>query len=366
MLFEALKKSVIATTAAAVLTLASGTAMAEDFAGKTINLIVPFRAGGGTDLWARFYAAQIAPHLRGTPEISIKNVPGGGSITGANQFQKLARPDGLTLFALSGSTQLARLLDDPRVQYNHGKWKAIVASPSGGLVMVRSDTGAKTVKDLVGKPLKFASQPANSLDLVALLAFHILNLNVEPQFGIKGRNDGRVAFEKGEANLDYQTTSAVLEQATKTLLDSGTAVPMFSFGLRGTSGKIQRDPAFPNVPSIAEAYETIHGKPPSGPEWDAYTAVYTLAFGIQKMLCVSEETPDDILASYEQAVASAISAPDFKAKAAAELGDYPQLQGKAATEALQRGASISPEAKLWVQTWLKDKYNITPGTEIGN
>jgi len=366
MLFKVAKRSVLALTAAAALVVAGGTATAADFAGKTVNMIIPFRAGGGTDVWARFFATEVVKNLPGNPELSIKNVPGGGSITGTNQFEKLARPDGLTTIAISGSTQLAKLLDDPRVQYDYGKWKAIVASPTGGLVMVRSDVGAKTVKDLAGKPLKFASQPANSLDLVALLAFDLLKLDVQPMFGIKGRNDGRVALEKGEASLDYQTTSAVLEQATKSLLDSGTAVPLFSFGIRGPGGKIQRDPAFPNVPSMVEAYEMIHGKPPSGPDWEAYIAVYDLSFGMQKMICLPPETPDDIVADYEKAMATTLSNPEFKAKAAAELGDYPQLQAKAATEALQRGAAISQEAKRWVQGWLKDKYGITPGTEVNN
>ena len=66
-------------------------ARASYFAGRTIEFIIPFAEGGGSDVWARFLAPFIARHLPGRPTVIVRNVPGGGSITGANEYAARAR-----------------------------------------------------------------------------------------------------------------------------------------------------------------------------------------------------------------------------------------------------------------------------------
>ena len=109
--------STVAALGAAV--VLSGPVQAADFAGKRIEWIIPFQEGGGTDVWARFIVGPLSRELPGKPTIIIRNVPGGGSTTGANQFAQRAKPDGLTLLGTSGSTQFPYLLDDPRVKYDY-------------------------------------------------------------------------------------------------------------------------------------------------------------------------------------------------------------------------------------------------------
>lgn len=71
---------------------------AQDFAGETIEWTVPFGVGGGTDVWARFFAPQLSQALPGKPTVVVLNVPGGGSISGANQFATRASHDGLSIW----------------------------------------------------------------------------------------------------------------------------------------------------------------------------------------------------------------------------------------------------------------------------
>jgi hypothetical protein len=52
----------------------------------TIEWVIPFAEGGGSDVWARFMAPFLSKHLPGRPNVIIRNVPGGGSITGTNDF----------------------------------------------------------------------------------------------------------------------------------------------------------------------------------------------------------------------------------------------------------------------------------------
>ena len=80
-------------------------------------------------------------NLPGKPVIVVKNVPGGGSITGANQFAERAKPDGLTILGTSGSTQFPYLLDDTRVKYEYKDWEIVFGSPTGGVVFVDPSLG---------------------------------------------------------------------------------------------------------------------------------------------------------------------------------------------------------------------------------
>src|SRR5690606_40687691 len=52
--------------------------------GKTVEWIIPFGEGGGNDAWARFFANYLEEYLPGEPNVIVRNVPGGGSITGTN------------------------------------------------------------------------------------------------------------------------------------------------------------------------------------------------------------------------------------------------------------------------------------------
>ena len=150
------------------LTTISSPAFAVDFSGKRIEWIVPFKEGGGSSRWAQFLAPQLSQYLPGKPAIAVKNIPGGGSTKGANQFAVRAKPDGLTILGTSGSTQFPYLLGDRRVKYEYKDWHVILATPTGGVFYVSPDLGIKSAAELMklkGKDLKYASQGVTSLDL---------------------------------------------------------------------------------------------------------------------------------------------------------------------------------------------------------
>ncbi|XQF93581.1 hypothetical protein ACOBV9_07205 [Pseudoalteromonas espejiana] len=43
-----------------------------------------------------------------------------------------------------------------------------------------------------------------------------------------------------------------------------------SFGVLNKEGKIVRDPTFPDLPHVGEVYEMIHGKKPTGVEYNVW------------------------------------------------------------------------------------------------
>lgn len=335
-------------------------AIAVDFKGKTIEWIVPFKEGGGSGKWARLYAPMLSKALPGSPAIAIKNVPGAGSTKGANLFQRRAKPNGLTILGTSGSTQFPYLLGDKRVKYKYEEWNVILATPTGGVVYVTPKLGVKDAvafAKLKGKKLLYGSQGATSLDLVPLLGFELLGMKVSPIFGMKGRGAGRLAFERGETNVDYQTSSAYISKVTP-LVKEGKAVPLFSWGALDDDGKIVRDPTFPDLPHFAEVYEKVHGKKPSGPAWEAWKSFFIAGFPAQKMVFLPKGTPQPIIDAYIASIKKVITAPDFAAKAKKRLGVYQQKTGKAAKTSMKAALTVSPAAKAYVKKWLKDRYGV--------
>ncbi|MDX5376638.1 MAG: tricarboxylate transporter, partial [Halomonas sp.] len=84
----------------------------------TIKWTIPFGVGGGTDVWARFFAPWLSEHIPGEPTIMIDNVPGGGSINGSNLCAMRAKSDGSDWLGASASTQYPAMLGDKRVRYD--------------------------------------------------------------------------------------------------------------------------------------------------------------------------------------------------------------------------------------------------------
>ena len=365
----------LTTTRRGALGLALGAAAAMGFAlpasaevsfeGKTIEWIIPFSAGGGSDTWARFNAPLLSKYLPGNPTVVVVNEPGGGSTKGTNLFAARAKPDGLTILGTSGSTQFPYLLGDPRVRYEYADWNIVMASPTGGVAYVSPSTGVQSTDDiakLAGQKLIYASQGATSLDLVPLLGFKMMGLDVQHVFGFKGRGDGRLAFERGETNIDYQTSSAYIKNV-QPMVDAGTAVPLFSWGALDEDGNLVRDPTFPDLPHFGEAYEMLTGKAPEGADFDAYFAFFTAGFPAQKMVFLPKDTPQDIIDAYQAAVTAMKADPEYQANKEAVLGTYEQVTGKAADALFQKGTVISPELRAQVVDMLAADYGVKLGAD---
>lgn len=349
-----LVQSALAGALAAALPLA---ATAADFRGKTIDFVIPFPVAGGSDVWARFYAPFLQKYLPGQPTVVVKNIPGGGSTKGANEFAARAKPDGLTIFGTSGSTQFPYLLGDPRVRYDYKDWTPVLASPTGGVVFVSASVGVKSAADIAAlrkAKLIYGSEGATSLSLVPMLAFRQLDLPVQYVFGMKARGGARLAFERGESTIDYQTSSAYLASVMP-LVNAGKAVPLFTFGVLDDAGKLARDPTFPDLPHVGEAIAGSGGKL-SGLEWDTLLAFITAGFAAQKIVVLKKGTPKDVVAAYAEAFRKMQSDPEFVAKKEKVLGAYPQATGKAAETLYRVATTVSPASRFWVREHLSQNY----------
>ena len=109
--------------------------------------------------------------------------------------------------------------------------------------------------------------------------------------GFQGRGPIRLAFERGETNLDFQFTSVYLTQV-KPLVESKKAVPLMTGGASDAQGRFTaRDPVVGDLPSVYEVYKAIIGKEPAGPVWGAYESAAALTFVATAMASRSSGRP---------------------------------------------------------------------------
>ncbi len=93
--------------AAALVTLITSSAHAQNYPNRPIRLIVPFAAGGAVDVLARLVGGKVSDQL-GQPVI-VENRPGAGGTLGADQVAK-SPPDGYTILQNTNGAAIAPAL----------------------------------------------------------------------------------------------------------------------------------------------------------------------------------------------------------------------------------------------------------------
>src|SRR5438477_426528 len=125
----------VAAAALMLAALAVPQAQADDVAdfyrGKRINLIVSYGTGGGYDVYARVLAKYMSQHIPGNPNIIVQNMPGAGSLRGANYIYNVAARDGTVFGTFARNIALiGHLKTNQNVQYDPAKCTWLGSSSS--------------------------------------------------------------------------------------------------------------------------------------------------------------------------------------------------------------------------------------------
>lgn len=330
-----------------------------DFAGETLEVLIPLAEGGGTDTWARFVGTELSRTVPGQPGFAPVNEPGGEGIAGTNDFVASARPDGTEILVSTASSVVPWLLGRSEVQYDFDQLTPILANGSGGVIYASTAAGVSSVEDLVDRdtPLRFGGISATGLDLTTLVAFDLLGADVESIFGFEGRGPVNLALQRGEVDLDYQTTSAY-GPAVAPLVEAGTAVPLMSMGQVDEAGQIVRDPNFPDLPTVVEVYEQLHGDTPRGPAFEAYRSLLALTYTWQKAMWVPEKTPDAAVQTLRRSAHEMAEDPDFTDAAAEVLGGYPIIADDDLPALVHDAYTVEPNVRDYVVELLASDYDV--------
>jgi tripartite-type tricarboxylate transporter receptor subunit TctC len=347
--------------AAAVAVFAAPPALAQDFyAGKSIEIIVPFPEGGVTDVVGRFLQSFLEKHIPGNPRVTIRNLGGGGSVLGANYFEENAEPNGEMILFTTSSTAFPYLLGQEGVEYDLSNKRVGFAIAIGPVVYASPETGVESAADLANPdvPLVYGGIGATGSDMPVILAFEALGLDVQTALGFQGRGPIRLAFERGETNLDFQFTAVYLTQVVP-LVEAGQAVPLMTGGSAGPDGRFtERDPVISDLPSVFEVYQEIHGQEPSGPEWDAFETAAALTFQYGLTAWMPEGTPDEALEALAAAVEAINADPEFQSRGAEVTGGYELQRGLDIEESVRSALTLESEVEEYLRTLLTEKYGV--------
>ena len=188
--------------------------VAEKYPDKPITLIVPFAAGGSTDLVARSMEKVFTKYL--SQPLIVKNVPGGAATIGLNEIAG-AEPDGYTLGIVSIGVMLQPLYGQTRYHYPSALDPLVQVTSLPTIAVVQADKPWNNIGDLINyakqnpEKVKFGHPGLGSGNHVAGEMFgQIANISMD-QVPFKGDSETLAALLGGHIQLIFTTLPSVKE-----------------------------------------------------------------------------------------------------------------------------------------------------------
>ena len=271
---------------AGVLTSWAFAANADDYPARPVKIIVPFGAGGPTDVYARAIGEELRKSLH--QPFVMENRPGAGTTIGTEVVAKSA-PDGYTLLMVSGTQTVNETL------YAHKQYQLmrdlvpIAPLIDTDLVLVaHPSVPAKNLSELLAlaraKPgtINYGSSgPGSNYHMAGELLKNLIGIDIV-HVPYKGSTGARNDILSGQVQILFDSVP--------------TMAPMIKAGLvraLGTTGKT-RSSTLPDVPTIEEA-----GVP-------GFNATLWVGF------MAPAQTPQPIVERLSQAITKILARPDIK------------------------------------------------------
>lgn len=297
--------------------LAAMPAHAQDYPNRTIRYIVPFGAGGPTDVFTRIIAEELRKSLN--QPYMLDNRPGAGTIIGTTEAAKAA-PDGYTLLMMSATQTTTETLSPNKPYRLLRDFVPVAALMNSELVMVvHPSVPVNNLKEFIAlakaKPgtLNYASSGIGSnYHMAAELVKNLAGIDIV-HVPYKGSTGARNDIISGQIDMMFDSVP--------------TMAPMIEAGrvkALGTSGRV-RSPALPNVPTIAEA---------GLPEYDA-----TIWLGVM----APAGTPPAIVDLLNTEINKILSRPD--------IADAWRVQG--ANPMIMKPAEFGTHVQSEIERWAK-------------
>jgi len=181
------------------------------YEGKTIQIVVASGPGASTDIGARLVGRFLGRHVPGNPNTLVQNMPGAGGLVAANQTYNLAKPDGLTILAVTRSNYLDQMVGKPEVRFDFRKFAWVGSfNKSPMMVACRSDTPYKSIAAMraAKTPPRFGQAGTGSISYVfANLVSKIFDMRIKNVLGFGSGREIDLGMERGEA--DCRATSDI-------------------------------------------------------------------------------------------------------------------------------------------------------------
>ncbi|MGD9767303.1 MAG: Bug family tripartite tricarboxylate transporter substrate binding protein [Pseudolabrys sp.] len=275
-------KTLIGASLAALLTMA-GQAGAQSFPTRPITMVIPFAAGGPTDVLGRVVAARMSELLG--QQVVVENVGGAGGMTGSNRV-KSAAADGYTMVLGTVGTHAQN-----QTLYKKPAYNSMTDFTPAGLIaevpimlITRKDLPVSNLKEFIdyakknqGK-MQFGSAGAGSATHLGCVVLNTaLGLNITH---VPYRGTGPAMQDLQGGRIDYLCE---IVSTAKPQVDGGTvkAIAMLTK---------ERSPVLKNVPTAKE----------QGHDIEAYT---------WNALFLPKGVPADVVKKLNDAIVGTINTP---------------------------------------------------------
>ena len=304
---------------AAALVLPISAAWAQAYPTKPVTMIVPFAAGGPTDIVARIVGEHMSKTLG--QQVVIENVAGAGGTTGITRG-KQAAPDGYTIMMGHMGTHGAAPALYPNLRYDPAKDFEQIGLAAGTpiVIVAKKDFPAANLQEFMAyvkantAKVNQAHAGVGSVSFTTCLLLSA-QLNVKPT-AVAYRGTGPALNDLVGGQVDYMCDQIVnlVEQI------NGGAIKAYAIATA------ERSPVLPNVPTTKEA---------GMPEYQvsAWNAVFA-----------PKGTPKDVVAKLNAALSAALDDPATR-KRLLDLGSVIPDQKGRTPEAL--GELVNSEVARW-------------------
>ncbi|MEY4491186.1 MAG: hypothetical protein RLY41_992 [Pseudomonadota bacterium] len=310
------------SVSALTLSIASGSALAQAWPSKPISLVVPFPAGGTTDVLARAVGQELSKSL-GQPVV-VESKPGAGATLGADYVAK-SKADGYTLLMGAVHHTIASSVYK-KLPYDFQKDLTPVTTVAlvPNVLVVNPNVAAKTTKELQalakaspGK-LTYGSNGNGT-------GQHLIGAQFEAMGGVellhvpyKGSGPLTTDLLGGQITMSFDTITPVLSHIKAGKLRA-LAVTTF-----------KRSPALPDVPTLDES------------------GLKGFNLGTWFGILAPANTPRDVVVRLNAEVVKIVNAPDFKKKmediGAEPIGNTPEQMAKQIKDDTERFAKLVKDA----------------------
>ncbi|MDA1325289.1 MAG: tripartite tricarboxylate transporter substrate-binding protein [Proteobacteria bacterium] len=173
------------------------------FAGKTLKIVIPYGPGGTYDKYGSSFAKHLRKHLPGQPNIILQHMPGAGGAKAMNFTYNIMVKDGRNMVVPLDNTVANQLMRPKKMNYKSENYNWLGSSNQTNVVLVvRSDSGVKTVEDMKNIPLIGATSGKSSSGYInPKLVWGLLGGNGRMVTGYKGSSGSVLAVEQGEAQM---------------------------------------------------------------------------------------------------------------------------------------------------------------------
>jgi tripartite-type tricarboxylate transporter receptor subunit TctC len=243
---------ILASAASALSTPATAQSVAEFYAGKSVNVLIGFSAGGGYDIYARTLARFMGRYIPGNPRLLPQNMPGAGSLRAVNFLYSVAPKDGTSIGHFAPGVMFEPLLGRPSAELGQFEatkftWLGSVSKEVSVCAFMAS-TGIKSWEDMQSKKYIIAASGGGAeSDVFPTVLRNMFNLPLKLVTGYPGGTEMVLAMERHEADGRCGWSWTSLLSRSKALLDNKQINLTLQIALQK-----DKHPALANVPLIVD------------------------------------------------------------------------------------------------------------------